>query len=60
MMTSWTRVSCQRGGVVLAAVALVCAVPSLTGCTNGGGNGSANGASSKAAVGPANPGAQTS
>jgi outer membrane protein OmpA-like peptidoglycan-associated protein len=44
------------GGVVLAAVALVCVLPSLTGCTNGGGSGSANGASSKAAVGPANPG----
>jgi hypothetical protein len=56
MMTSWTRVSCQRVGVVLAAVALVCVLPSLTGCTNGGGNASANGASSKAAVSPANPG----
>jgi OOP family OmpA-OmpF porin len=55
-MKSGTRVSFQRGGVVLAAVALVCVMPSLTGCTNGGGSGSSNGASSKPAVGPANPG----
>ena len=56
MMKSWTRVSFQRGGIVLAAVALVCVLPSLTGCSKGGGSGSGNGASSKAAVGPANAG----
>jgi outer membrane protein OmpA-like peptidoglycan-associated protein len=55
MMTASTRVSIQRGGIVLAAVALLCVLPSLPGCTNGGGNGSENGASSKAVVGPASP-----
>jgi outer membrane protein OmpA-like peptidoglycan-associated protein len=37
-MKSWT------------VVALVCVLPSLSGCTNGGGSGSANGASSNAAL----------
>ncbi len=55
-MKPWTRVSFQRGGVVLTAVALVCVLPSLTGCTKGGGSASAPRASSKAAVGPVNHG----
>jgi outer membrane protein OmpA-like peptidoglycan-associated protein len=53
-MKSCTGVSFQRGVVGLAAVALMSVLPSLTGCTNRGGNGSANGASSKAAPAPAN------
>jgi hypothetical protein len=38
-------VTFQRGGVILAVVALVCVLPSLTGCINGGGSGSAVAAS---------------
>ena len=53
-MKSCTRVSFQRGVVGLAAVALVCVLTSLTACTNRGGDGSANGASSKAGPEPAN------
>ena len=53
-MKSCTRVSFQRGVVGLAALALMCVLPSLTGCTSRGGNGSANGESSKAVTEPAN------
>jgi OmpA-OmpF porin, OOP family len=43
-----------RGVVALAALAMVCVLPSLTGCTNRGGSGSANGGSSQPASEPAN------
>src|SRR5580765_7276019 len=52
-MKSCTRARFQRGVVGLAAVALVCVLTSLTGCTNRGGARSANGASSEAAPEPA-------
>jgi hypothetical protein len=42
-----------RAVVVLTAIALVCVLPSLTGCTRSGGNGSASGGSGQAAPAPA-------